>query len=186
MNQIVRLAIAAAVAGFSSGALAQLAETQIQLTEKHVEGFIAVQAGISAVVEKSQGAIFSDSGKHKAELDAVTRKHGFKSFAEYETVAANISMVMAGIDPQTKLFTDPQAAIRKEIDDVRSDKTIPASEKKQLLVELNEALKSAQPVQFPGNIDLVQKYYDQIDVTDIASIASSPPDTSVVRTVGSE
>ena len=163
MNQIVRLAIAAAVAGFSSGALAQLAETQIQLTEKHVEGFIAVQAGISAVVEKSQGAIFSDSGKHKAELDAVTRKHGFKSFAEYETVAANISMVMAGIDPQTKQFTDPVVAIKKEIADVTADKSISEQDKKQILEELNEALKSAEPIQFPSNIELVKKYYDKID-----------------------
>ena len=40
-----------------------------------------------------------------------------------------------------------------------------------------------QPVQFPGNIELVQKYYDQIDVTDIASSAG---ETAAVRTVGGE
>ena len=32
-----------------------------------------------------------------------------------------------------------------------------------LLEELNEALKSAQPIQFPGNIELVKKHYDKID-----------------------
>jgi len=32
-----------------------------------------------------------------------------------------------------------------------------------MLEELNEALKSVQPIQFPGNIDLVRKYYDKID-----------------------
>ena len=32
-----------------------------------------------------------------------------------------------------------------------------------MLEELNEALKSAQPFQFPGNIELVKKYYDKID-----------------------
>jgi hypothetical protein len=32
-----------------------------------------------------------------------------------------------------------------------------------MLEELNEALKSAQPIQFPGNIELVKKYYDKID-----------------------
>jgi hypothetical protein len=36
-------------------------------------------------------------------------------------------------------------------------------DKKQALQELNEALKEAQPIQFPSNIELVKKYYDQID-----------------------
>ena len=89
---------------------------------------------------------------------------------------------MAAIDPQTKVFTDPQTAIMKEIEDVRSDKTISNSEKKQLLVELNEALKSAQPIQFPTNVELVKKYYDKIDVTDIA-VYDNPSTSSVVRTI---
>jgi hypothetical protein len=185
MYPMLRLTIAAmavAVVGFSTAALAQVADTQIKLTEKQVEAFIAVQADISAVVERTQGAVFSENAKYHAELDAVTRKRGFKDFAEYETVAANISMVMAAIDPQTKAFSDPQTAIRKEIEDVSSDKTVSNREKRQLLAELNEALKSAQPVQFPTNIELVKKYYDQIDVTDIAAY-DNPSDSSVVRTI---
>ena len=166
MYRMVRLIIAAmivAFAGSSTGTMAQVAETQIKLTEKQVEGFIAVQAEIATVVEKTQGAVFSDDGKYRAELNTVTRKRGFKDFAEYETVAANISMVMAAIDPQTKAFTDPQSAIKKEIEDIAADKTVPDNEKKQLLEELNEALKAAQPIQFPGNVELVRKYYDKID-----------------------
>jgi hypothetical protein len=144
---------------------AQPAMTQIKLTEKHVEGFIAAQKDMSVVVERMQGAASPDkpSARYEAELEAVTKKHGFKNYAEYEAVAANISMVMAAIDPQTKAFTDPQTAIKKEIDDVAADKTIPENEKKQLLEELNEALKSAQPIVFPGNIEIVKKYYDKID-----------------------
>jgi hypothetical protein len=72
-------------------------------------------------------------------------------------------MVMAGIDPKTKAFTEPAVAIKKEIADVTADKSIPAADKKQLLEELNEALKSVQPIQFPSNIELVKKYYDKID-----------------------
>jgi hypothetical protein len=138
---------------------------QIQLTERQVEGFIAAQKDISAVVEKMQRAVSGQkpSSTSQAEFEALSRKHGFKDFAEYEAVAANISMIMATIDPQTKEFTDPQTAIKKEIADLISDKTIPESEKKQLLDELKEALKSAQPIQFPSNIELVKKYYDRID-----------------------
>jgi hypothetical protein len=117
------------------------------------------------VVQKMQDAASPDkpNATYEAEFEAVTKKHGFKDFAEYEAVAANISIVMAAIDPQTKAFTDPQTAIKKEIDDVASDKTIPENEKKQLLEELKEALKSAQPIEFPSNIELVKKYYDKID-----------------------
>ena len=102
----------------------------------------------------------------------------------YEVVAANILVVMAGIDPQTKLFTDPQTAIKKEIEAVRADKTIRNSEKKQMLEELNEALKSKQPIQFPTNIELVKKYYDNIDVmANAADGGDTSTNSSVVRTI---
>lgn len=168
MRHTVRATIAAAVtavvAACSANAWAQPAMGQIKLTEKHVEGFIAAQKDMSAVVEKMQGAASRNPNpRYEAELEAVTKRHGFKNFAEYEAVAANISMVMAAIDPQTKAFTDPQSAIKKEIADIAADKTVPDNEKKQLLEELNEALKAAQPIQFPGNVELVKKYYDKID-----------------------
>ena len=112
-------------------------------------------------------------------------ERGFKNTAEYETVAANISMVVAAIDPKTKEFTDPQAAIKKEIEDVAADKTITARQKKELLKDLNAALKSVEPIQFPSNVELVKKYYDAIDVTMIAAYDDeSYSDSNVVRTVG--
>jgi soluble cytochrome b562 len=54
-------------------------------------------------------------------------------------------------------------AIQKEIEEVKGDNSIPEKEKKQMLDELGEALKSAQPIANPGNIDLVKKYYEKID-----------------------
>ena len=183
------LFISAVVVGFVSfptNAPAQVPATQIQLTEKNVEGFIAARKDMSALAEKMQGAVFLNqvSAKYKTEREAVTKKYGFKDFAEYEAVANNISMVMTAIDPQTKAYDDPQTAIKKEIEDVRADRTIPSREKKQLLSELNEALKSAPSVQFPANIDLVRKYYDKIDVTTITSYdGDSGPNSSVVRII---
>jgi hypothetical protein len=170
MHQMLHATIAAAAIAFASLPSAAPAQqptpAQIRLTEKQVEGFIAAQKDMSTVVEKMQAAASADKAatkKYEVEIEAVTKKHGFKNFAEYEAVAANISMVMAAIDPQTKAFTDPQTAIKKEIEEVVADKAIPENEKKQLLQELREALKSAEPIQFPGNIELVKKYFDQID-----------------------
>jgi hypothetical protein len=189
MHQIFRLTIAAvavAFATFPTNVPAQIASTQIKLTEKQVEGFIAAQKEMSAVVEKMQSAVLSGqvNAKYQAELEAVTKKNGFKNFAEYEAVAANISVVMAAMDPQTGVFADPRTAIKKEIENASTDKTIPDREKKALLKELNEALKSAESIEFPSNIELVQKYRDKINVVNIAAYDGDSPATStIVRTI---
>jgi hypothetical protein len=176
----------AAFISFPINASAQAPATQIQLIEKNVEGFIAAQKDMSAVEEKIQGAVFlnQDNAKYKGTREVVAKKYGFKNYAEYEAVANNISLVVTAIDPQTKEYSDPQAAIKKEIEDVKTDRTIPNGEKKQLLAELNEALKSAPAVQFPANIELVKKYYDKIDVTTIsATEGEDSPNSRVVRTI---
>jgi hypothetical protein len=188
MHQIFRLTIAAVVVAFATfptSVPAQIAATQIKLTEKHVEGFIAAQKEMSALFEKIQSAAFSGqvNTKYQAELEAVTKKNGLKNFAEYEAVAANISMVMAAMDPQTGVFADPRTAIKKEIENADADKTIPDREKKALLKELNEALKSAESIEFPSNIELVQKYRDKINVINIAAYdGDSPAASTIVRT----
>jgi len=167
MHQMIRLAIAAVLAvafAYSPAPLAAQPVKQVKLTDKHVEGFIAAQQDMAGVAEKMQGSSSDKPDpKIEAELESIAKKHGFQSFAEYDDVAGTISMVMAGIDPQTKAFTEPQIAIKKEIEEVSADKSIPEKEKKQMLDELNDALKSAAPIQFPGNIEIVTKYYDKID-----------------------
>ena len=173
MQQVVRVALAALVAGvflnIAGFAAAQSvglppAVKQIQLTDKHIESFIAAQKDMGPILEKIQGAAADQLPANiQADLEAAAKKNGFKDFAEYDEVVGNITMVMAGIDPKTKAFTEPAVAIKKEIAEVTADKSIPAQDKKQMLEELNEALKSAQPIQFPGNIELVKKYYDKID-----------------------
>jgi hypothetical protein len=167
MQQMLRLMIAAlvavALAPLSGPALAQGALKQIPLTDKHIEGFIAAQKDMAQVAEKMQGNSDKPDPKVQAELETISKKHGFASFQEYDDVAANISMVMAGIDPQSRAFTEPKVAIQKEIDEVKGDNTIPEKERKQMLEELAEALKSAQPIQHPANIELVKKYWEKID-----------------------
>jgi hypothetical protein len=53
-----------------------------------------------------------------------------------------------------------------------------------LLKELNAPLKSAEPIQFSSNIELVKKYYDKIGVTMIAAYdGESHENSSAVRTI---
>jgi len=158
---------------------------QIMLTPKQVEGFIAVQKDMSETLEQMHQGFSAAKTKYKTQLRAVSKKRGFKSFAEYEAVAANISMLVTSIDPQTKDFTDPQSIIKNELESVKADQTIADDEKKKLLADLNAALKSAQTIQFPTNIELIKKYYDQIDMTNTAAPydGDGRPTSSVVRTI---
>ncbi len=153
--------LAVALIHIASPVSAQAPVKQLQLSEKQVEGFIAAHLDMGKVAEKIQ----SDKPDKaiQGQLESVAKKYGFKDFNEYDDVAANIALVMAGIDPQSKAFTDPPTAIKKEIDEVTADKSIPEKERKQALEELNEAMKMAQPIQFPGNIELVKKYYDRLE-----------------------
>jgi hypothetical protein len=168
MTRAIRL-VAAAVAllvlgGFVGDAAAQDVIKQVKLSDKLVEGFIAAQKDMSAMAERMQGSPSDKPDpKIQSELEEVAKKHGFKDFAEYDDVAANISMVMAGIDPQSGAFTDPVTAINKEIEEVKADTTIPEKDKKQMLEELNEALKTTPPLQFPENVEVVKKYREKID-----------------------
>jgi hypothetical protein len=167
MQQFLRLAIATVAAigimQFAGFATAQSIK-QVKLTEKQIEGFIAAQKDMSAVADKMQGSTSDKPDpKIQGELEAIAKKFGFKDFGEYDDVAANIAMVMAGIDPQTKAFVEPSVAIQKEIDEVKADKSIPEKEKKQMLEELAEALKNALPIQHASNIDLIKKHFDKID-----------------------
>ena len=169
MRQMFRLMVAAIVAvafiQFSGTATAQGAAKQIKLTDKQVEGYIAAQkdmnaAGNPAGKDKGKG---KDDSKSEAMLQAAVKKNGFASLDEYDEVEANIMMVMNGIDPKTKSFTEPPVVIKKQIDELKTDKSMSEKQKKDALKELSNALKTAQPIQFQSNIELVKKNYDKIE-----------------------
>jgi hypothetical protein len=132
---------------------------QIALTEKQVQSFITATPEINKIVAALQA---EPDEKTVAQLDDIAKKAGFANFDEYETVNANISMVMQGIEPGTKKFGDPKAMIRAQIKEVQGDKTLKPAEKKEALAELNQALKEIQPIKNQGNIALVEKSYDEI------------------------
>jgi hypothetical protein len=147
-------AIAAAVALVQVSATlgpasAQGPMKQIQLTEKQVEGFIAAQTKMA-------------TAKAEAEFEAIAKAHGFSTLDELDDVEANILLLMESIDPQSRAFSEPPIQIKRRIEVAKADKSIPDADRKQILEDLNEALKHAQPIQFPANIELVKKYYDRI------------------------
>lgn len=165
-RQLVAVAatLLVAVGIAATGAMAQTLELkQLRLTEAQIKGFIAAQKDLTAISGKLQEAGDKLDPKLMAELEALAKKNGFQSFEELDDVAANISMVMAGLDPQTGSYTDPIEAIKEEIEEIRKDTSIAEKDKKQMLEEMEEALKATPPLQFKENIELVRKFQKEID-----------------------
>ena len=135
---------------------------QMALTDKQIEGVLAAQKDM----EEEITAKLPDNptpDKITAQLDGVARKNGFASYDEYTNVVGNISLVLVGFDPATKQYVGTDAVIKAQIAQVKADKEMSPSDKKEALAELNDALKApVPPIENKGNIDLVAKYYDKL------------------------
>ena len=145
---------------FDPGAATAQELKQVKLTEKHIQGFMAAYDDIAKLY---YGA---DPDKRDPKVDAqaaaVAKKNGFASLAQYEDVSMNITMIMSGIDPQTKKFTEPPEQIKDEIAALSSDKSLPEAEKKEGVAQLEAALTMVKPIKFKENIALVLKYFDKL------------------------
>jgi hypothetical protein len=144
--------LALAAIGLLAGTtvLAEGPVKQVKLTEKQVESFVAAHADkdFAALIQKLLGPKQTAEAKVMGELDGAAAKHGFKDYAEYVDVFNTIGVAMNHIDPQTKALVNPEAEIKKEIE--------------EMLQELDDALKSLQPVAHASNIDLVLKHHDKL------------------------
>ena len=136
---------------------------QIKLTEDQIKAFISAQPAVAERTANVELKSQKEEDKLIRELDKIVAKHGFENFDEFDLIAANISIVMSGIDPETGKFTDPKILINQEREDIVSDDSIPKDEKRQLLKEIDEALSKAKPIKNPGNIGLVKKHIKAIE-----------------------
>ena len=156
----VVFAMLLAAALLHPGATAAQEIKQIKLTEKHIQGFVGAAKDMARLYAGANPD--QPNPKVDAQAAAVAKKNGFASLDEYDNASMNISMIMAGIDPQTKKFSEPPEQLRKQIAALKADKSVPEAEKKEDLAQLDAALKNAKPVQFKENIALVLKHYDQL------------------------
>ena len=99
---IIGLSVGAASAG-AMGAAAQEFK-QIELNDKLVTSFIAAQKDFEPLANKLiEGGDEPDAALTK-ELEDIAKKHGFASFAEFEDVGANITLILDGLDRSSESF----------------------------------------------------------------------------------
>ena len=136
---------------------------QIELTEDQVARYVASLDDM----QKAMGDVPADAAepdaKTMAKLEAVAKKHGFRSFDDYNTVAGNISIVVDGIDPDTKTFVGQDKLIGRAIDDIRADPKMSEADKATATKDLQTQMKAVIPIKYKGNIDLVVKHYGEIN-----------------------
>src|SRR5208282_3196553 len=136
---------------------------QVALTDAQVQAYVDAETEMAPIMAKMpESASGQPDAKVMAGLDAIAKKHKFASFEDFDGVGANIDLVMGGVDAQTKKYVGADVLLKAQIAEIQADKKMPAADKKQALEEMNAALKSAEPVKFPANIDLVLKYYDKL------------------------
>ena len=133
---------------------------QVKLTEKHIQGFISAHEDMAKLYDDADPN--KPDPKVEAQAEEVAKKNGFANLAEHDLVSMNIAVIMSGIDPDTKKFTEPPEQIREQIASLKADNSVPEVEKKDYLVQLEDALKNAKPIQFKENIALVLKYFDKL------------------------
>lgn len=139
--------------------------SQIQLTAKQVQQYVTAFKQMAPLFEKLDAAGGKPDAKLMAMVEAAVKKYGFKDLDEYDQVVVSIVAVLDGVDPKTKQYTDPVALIKKEIAAVEADKTMKPDERKKALEGLNAELSEVQAVQFPSNIPLVIKFFDQLNTS---------------------
>jgi len=132
---------------------------QLALTDQHITTFIAAQPDFAPLVVKLSEAAERPDDSLKGELDTVAKKHGFANFDEYMDVNDNIAFVMGGLNEKSMEFTEPVERLKKDLEEIRADKDIPEEDRKLALEDLELEIKSAAPLQFRENIEVVKRHF---------------------------
>jgi hypothetical protein len=137
---------------------------QIALTEKQIKGLLAASKDIDAITDNAPEDIDKLSPKTIAQLDAVAKRNGLSSYAEYINVNENIGLVLGGVDPVTRKYVGKEAWVKAKIARVRADKKMSEDSKKEALQELYDNLEiPLPPTQYKTNIALVVRYLDKLN-----------------------
>ena len=166
-----RLAVLVGLALIAGSAIAQNQKDgqdqgqfkQIKLTEMHVRAFISAQKQLAPLASKLESAADKPNPELQKQIEGIAKSNGFSTLDEFDDVAANISLVLAGLDPQSGQFTEPPDQIKKDIEELKQDTQVSQKDKDQALAQMQEALKRAAPLQFKENVAVVKKYQKELD-----------------------
>ena len=83
---------------------------QIQLSERMILNYLGAQKLIDKLTTEDVAELKGmQAGNPELQRDIQTAvmRNGFANFHEYRIVVGNIAIIMSGLDPKTKTFTEP-------------------------------------------------------------------------------
>lgn len=143
--------VALALFGRTGSAGAQDAIPQLPLSDALISRFVAALPEMNAAAAASPETSNASDAKLRTATEAIAKKHGFESYQQFSEVSSSIALVLVGIDPATKSFTEPKVTIEQQIKVLT-----------QTLADLKESLQAAQRTTDPRNVELVIKHHSQI------------------------
>jgi hypothetical protein len=135
---------------------------QAPLTAEQVQHYIAAMPDMQAAMGDLPADAAEPDAATMVKLGDIARKHGFRDFDDYNTVAGNIALALDGVDPDSKTYVGAKALIEKSIAEVSADKQMNAADKKAALADLQMQLQTEPTLKYQGNVDLVLKNYDKL------------------------
>lgn len=152
-----------ALASQAADDAAEPSEAQRRLTEKDVANFLAASRAVEPLVARLPEDTQAEPDEAAlAELDKAAQQAGLKDYADYDQLAANLSFLLQGFDPETKAFVGHKARLEAEIARVKDDSSLSKRERAEALRELNADGGDVDEVTYPQNVPLVAKRYDEL------------------------
>lgn len=136
---------------------------QFELTDKMVTSFIAAQKDLTPLVSQLMDAGENLDPALTKQLEDIAKKNGFANFAEFEDVGANITIVLDGLDRETGTFVDPIERMKKELEEIKADDSIPDADKKLAIQDLTEEIAASEPLKHSANVEVVKRHVDAIE-----------------------
>lgn len=132
---------------------------QVKLTQQSIKGVIAAQPDLDAFAATFDTAEGSEAvtADETEKLEAIAKKHGFKSYEDLEAATFTAAFILEGVNPETGAFTEPRKLLEQELNDVKTDKDLDAEERKLLIEELSKAIEADPKVAYPEDIELITK-----------------------------
>jgi hypothetical protein len=150
---------------------AEPTDAQRKLTQSDIAAFLAASRSVEAILSRlPEDQLADPDAATVVQLEKAAKAAGLKGYADYDEIAANVSFVLQGFDPETKTYVGAKTLVAAEVARAKADKSLSKRERADALRELDEALQSADEVEYPENIDLVAKRYDEL-----AAVVNSGP-----------
>jgi len=159
-------------------AAAQETFEPLVLSEDQMTRYLAALPEMASVYSKMRDKPVPEI---QTALRAVVKKNGFEDFEKFKRMSDTITVVMSGIDPKTKAFTEPAVVLEQRIVDMTGaikelkdelmsspDTADPENVEalmlplEQLLDDLKDGRGTLPAKTDPQNVKLIQKYFIKI------------------------